>query len=164
MHNKTLIPFFKLIYLNSLTLIYISSNSLLEIVLIPLITILLIGISSMVLFYSVALSSYSMWALVLLPLLITPFLNSNHPRGGLSETKVRLFGHLVLLIVLCWLVVGAFGSSISINSSSQSNLSHQHLSYHLTHFSQYSPINLLCFTSNHYFHFLSGAMMPHILG
>ena len=120
MHNKTLIPFFKLLYLKS----YISSNSLLEIVLIPLITILLKGILSMVLFCSVALFSYPIWTLVLFLLLITPFLNSDHPGGGLTETKVKLFGHLVLLVVLFWLLVGAFGSSISINSSSQSDLSH----------------------------------------
>ena len=55
----------------------------------------------MALSHSLALFLFSMWALVFLLLLITIFLNSDHPGGGcLTETKVKLFGHLVLLVLL----------------------------------------------------------------
>ena len=114
--------------LKTLPLVYISSNSLVEIDLISLIMILSKGTLPMVLSCPLILISLSIWALLLLLLLIILLLNSDHPGGGcLIETRVKLFGCLVLLVLLLlWLLVGPFGSSTSIKSSSQSDPLHQH--------------------------------------
>ena len=106
-YNINLNPISKLLE-KTLPLIYISSNSLVEIYLIPLIMILSRGISFFVLSCPLILISLSIWALLLLLLLIMLLLNSNHPGGGcLIETRVKLFGCLVLLVLLLvWSLVG----------------------------------------------------------
>ena len=60
---------------------------------------------------------------------------------------------LAVLWVLFWsllglLVVGPLGVSTSINSSSQLDLSHQHILYLFAHSPQYSPIKFLGTNSN----------------